>query len=627
MTAEEDPARGEKGVEQAADAHTEAAAQDAAARGPEVAEGVEVTRYTRQPIVSVLGHVDHGKTSFLDWVRGSTVVAREAGKITQHIGATEVTLAKIEEVCGALMKGKQFKVPGLLFIDTPGHAAFTSLRARGGALADIAVLAVDITEGFKPQTKEAITILKQSKTPFLVFANKADRFDGYASRSGPVLANLKRQDPVVQAKVDEAVYRIVGELHDMGFESERFDRVEDFRKSIAIVPGCALTGEGIPDALMLLVGLAQRFLEASLETTEEGPAEATVLEVKEEKGLGPALDTIVFSGRMKTGDSVVVGTKGEPLMTRIKALLRPRPLDEIRDPKDAFKRVQEVHAAAGIKVLLGDTEGIAAGAPLRVVTPENEEEAYEAVLAQSRPTVDLSDAGVHVKADTIGSLEALAVECRLAGIPIRQAGVGPVSRRDVTGASAETDRLHRAVLAFNVPILPDAESALEDREVKLISGDVIYTLMEEYGEWHQGAAKDVDAELRKQIVHPGKILFLEDHTFRVSNPAIIGVRVVGGRIAVGHKLMREDGRSIGTVKSLRLQDTNILEAKQGDEVAMAVDGPMVGRQIKEGIVLFAEIPGKDARQLVDMGRLNPDERDVLDQVIRIKRKEDRFWGM
>lgn len=598
-----------------------------AAEGDGGAQGLVLTKYTRQPIVSVLGHVDHGKTSFLDCVRGSSVVTGEAGKITQHIGATEVTLEKIRAVCGPLMKGKQFKVPGLLFIDTPGHAAFTSLRARGGALADIAVLVVDITEGFKPQTKEAISILKQSRTPFFVFANKVDRFDGYESKRGPVLANLNQQDGNVQAKVDEAVYSVVGQLHDLGFESERFDRVEDFRKSIAIVPGCAVTGEGVPDALMLMVGLAQRFLEEVLETTEEGPAEATVLEVKEEQGLGMALDTIIYAGRIRAGDNVLVGTKNEPLYTRVKAILRPAPLDEIRDPKENFQRVKEVHAASGVKILLGETEGVAAGAPLRVFTPETEEEVYDAVLAASRPSVDLQEAGVHVKADTIGSLEALAVECRLAGIPIRQAAVGPVSRRDVTGAAAQTDKLHRAVLAFNVKTLPDAETALLNEEVKLISGNVIYTLMEEYQQWYEGASKDVDAEVRKEIVHPGKILFLDDHTFRVSNPAIIGVRVLAGRIAVGHKLIREDGKRIGEVKSIRLEETNVTEAKQGQEVAMALDGPMVGRQIKEGQSFYTDIPGRDARKLVDMGRLNADERDVLDQVIRIRRKEDRFWGM
>src|SRR3970282_2736037 len=110
----------------------------------------------RQPIVSVLGHVDHGKTTLLDRIRGTGVAGREAGGITQHIGATEVPLATIMETCGELIKGKSFRIPGLLFIDTPGHVAFSTLRARGGALADLAVLVVDVNEGLKPQTVGAI---------------------------------------------------------------------------------------------------------------------------------------------------------------------------------------------------------------------------------------------------------------------------------------------------------------------------------------------------------------------------------------------------------------------------------------------------------------------------------------
>ncbi|MBW3582808.1 MAG: translation initiation factor IF-2 [Euryarchaeota archaeon] len=586
-----------------------------------------LTKYTRQPIVSVLGHVDHGKTSVLDWVRGSTVVEREAGAITQHIGATEVPLAKLYELLGALRGGKEFKIPGLLFIDTPGHSAFTSLRARGGALADIAIVVCDITEGFKPQTHEAITILKQTKTPFVLIANKVDRIHGYKTAKAPVIKNIGKQDPEVQTRVEEAIYRIVGTLYELGFQSERFDRVEDYTKSIAIIPGCALSGEGIPEALLLLVGLAQRFLEQQLETTEEGSALGTVLEVKEEKGLGTTLDTIIYSGRLRVDDDVLVGTKNEPLETRIKAILQPKPLDEIRDPKDTFDRVKEVRAASGIKLLLGDAEGVQAGAPVRVITDENYDEMYDEVLAASRPSVELADSGVHIKADTIGSLEALAVECKNAGIPIRKAAVGPVSRRDITEASAENDKLHRVVLAFNVKILPDAETAVADTNVHLLESDVIYTLMEDYQKWHEGAFADKDADEREELIHPGKLLYLDDHTFRVNNPAIIGIRVLGGRVRVGHRLMREDGKEIGTVKSIRHEDTNITEAKQGMEVAMALDGPTVGRQIKEGIVLYVMIPAGDARKLHDMGKLNADERDVLDQVFAIRRKEDRFWGM
>ena len=134
----------------------------------------------RSPIVSILGHVDHGKSSILDAVRESNIVSKEAGGITQAIGASIVPLEVIKARCGPLLEKTKmnFSIPGLLFIDTPGHAAFTSLRKRGGSLADIAILTVDINEGFKPQTIEAIEILRASKTPFVIAANKIDIITG-----------------------------------------------------------------------------------------------------------------------------------------------------------------------------------------------------------------------------------------------------------------------------------------------------------------------------------------------------------------------------------------------------------------------------------------------------------------
>lgn len=138
---------------------------------------IGMVRELRTPIVSVMGHVDHGKTTLLDRIRGTAVAAREAGLITQHIGATEIPIEVIQRICGKDATGK-ITLPGLLFIDTPGHRAFTTLRSRGGALADIAVLIVDINEGFKPQTIESLNILRDQKTPFLVAANKIDRLHG-----------------------------------------------------------------------------------------------------------------------------------------------------------------------------------------------------------------------------------------------------------------------------------------------------------------------------------------------------------------------------------------------------------------------------------------------------------------
>ena len=148
----------------------------------------------RQPIVAVLGHVDHGKTSLLDHIRGlgsdsrASVMDREAGGITQHIGATEVPSDILNDLCAPLLGGKTFDSPGLLFIDTPGHHSFSTLRSRGGSLADIAILIVDVMEGARPQTLESLRVLKNARTPFVIAANKVDRVHGWDTQEGRAMA-------------------------------------------------------------------------------------------------------------------------------------------------------------------------------------------------------------------------------------------------------------------------------------------------------------------------------------------------------------------------------------------------------------------------------------------------------
>ncbi|MFZ2536521.1 translation initiation factor IF-2, partial [Methanothrix sp.] len=277
----------------------------------------------RTPIVVVMGHVDHGKTTLLDKIRGTAVAKGEAGLITQHIGATEVPLDVVQDFCGSHF-GKEIEIPGLLFIDTPGHHAFTSMRSRGGSLADLAVLIVDVNEGFQPQTIESLSILKRFKTPFVVAANKMDRIGGWhTTTNAPFAKSLKVQSERVTEVLDTRLYELVGELYKYGFDADRYDRITDFTRTVGIVPISAITGEGVPDLLMILVGLAQRFLKDNLQLTATGPGVGTILEVKEEKGLGTTLDVILYNGEFFAGDTVIVGTSREPLVTKIRALLKP----------------------------------------------------------------------------------------------------------------------------------------------------------------------------------------------------------------------------------------------------------------------------------------------------------------
>jgi translation initiation factor 5B len=582
-------------------------------------------KHVRQPIVSVLGHVDHGKTSLLDYIRGSTVAAREAGAITQHIGATEVPIDAIYAMCGPLLGEKKFSVPGLLFIDTPGHHAFTTLRTRGGSLADLAILVVDINEGFRPQTYESITILRQYKTPFIVAANKIDAINGWQRNDAVAKNRLDSQRPMTKTLFETKLYELIGIIYDKGFESDLYFNIKDFRKSIPIIPLSAKTGEGIPELLMVLVGLAQRFLEDQL-ASETGAGKGTVLEVKEDIGLGTTVDAIIYSGVLKKEDTIIFGTRGEPLVTKIKALLKPKPMDEIRDPRERFDSVKEVHAACGIKISAPNLDLVVPGAPLRVVHGD-ETELIQEIKSQSQVNIELDKDGLYIKADTIGSLEALVKESREKGINIRKVEIGNVSRRDIMETAAINNPLERVIFAFNVKILPEAKDELVNTDVTVFNEDVIYTIIENYDLWLSKKKEELEKKRREDYIHPGMIKFLPEYVFRVSHPAVIGVRVLGGRIKLDMKLMDQDGKSIGNIKGLQLDNKSIVEALQGAEVAISIEGVTVGRQIKGGDIFFTDIPESDAKKLRLMDVLNEDEKDVLNKILDIKRKTNKFWGM
>ncbi|MCK4995256.1 MAG: translation initiation factor IF-2, partial [Thermoplasmatales archaeon] len=434
------------------------------------------SKYIRQPIVSVLGHVDHGKTSLLDFVRGTAVVSRESGAITQHIGATEVPIDAIYKVCGDLLKRKKFSLPGLLFIDTPGHHAFTTLRARGGSLADLAVLVVDINDGFKPQTYESIKILKQYKTPFIIAANKIDSISGWQKSENVAKNRIEQQRPNVKTIFEEKLYEMIGTISEQKLNSDLYFNISDFRKTIGIIPISAKTGEGIPELLMILVGLAQRFLEDQLHI-ESGPGKGSVLEVKEEVGLGTTIDAIIYNGTIRNDDKIVIGTNSEPVVTRIKALLKPKPLDEIRDPRERFDSVSEVHAACGVKISSPDLENVVPGAPIRIAK-DNLEDVIKEIKSQTKVDFELDEQGIIIKADTIGSLEALIKESRDKGIKIRKAEIGGVSKREIVEADATLDPLNKLIFAFNIKILPEAKEELANTNVTVFNEDVIYTIME-----------------------------------------------------------------------------------------------------------------------------------------------------
>ncbi len=579
----------------------------------------------RQPIVTVLGHVDHGKTKLLDKIRGTAVAEKEAGAITQHIGATIMPIELIKKISGELMQKYGFGVslPGLLFIDTPGHMAFTSLRERGGSIADLAVLVVDLTQGFQEQTAEALNILREFKTPFVVAANKIDLLFEWESKEGEFSTNLLQQSEKGKKALDEKIYLIVGKLHEAGFQSERFDRCSDFTKQVPIVPMSAKTGEGMPEILMLLAGLSQRFLKHRLNIDEHEAGKGTILEVKEERGLGKTVDVILYSGMLSVNDRVVLGGKQGVIETKVRALLMPLPLQEMRaHSADRFLNVKTVHAAVGVKIAAPALGEALAGSPILAVKKGSEAQLVEKEIASVK--VETNAVGPILKADTLGSLEALVVLLgREAKLQPKRADVGDVTRKDVVEAVAvkENEQLKAVVFAFNVKVEDAAVQEAEKNHVRVFQGNVIYKLIEEYSQWVKGQEEEKNREKLARLTMPAKVRFLSGFVFRHSKPAIIGVKVLEGRLRPKIRLFNEKGRVVGRVSAIQSEGKSVEQAPKGKEVAISIDNGVVGRNLHEGNVLYSLIPRKQFAELLASGRhFNADETELIEEIRQLQKK-------
>ncbi|MFU1782695.1 translation initiation factor IF-2 [Haloarcula japonica] len=586
----------------------------------------------RTPIVAVLGHVDHGKTSLLDKIRGSAVTAGESGAITQHIGATAVPLDVISEIAGDLVDPTDFDLPGLLFIDTPGHHSFSTLRSRGGALADIAILVVDVNDGFQPQTLEAIDILKRTQTPFIVAANKIDTVPGWNPNEGqPVQQTMDAQSDRVQSDLNEKLYEIIGELSDNGFSADMYWRVQNFQANIGVVPVSAETSEGIPDLLTVMMGLSQRYMKEEMEIDTSGPGVGTVLEVKDTQGFGTTLDAIIYDGTIRSDDTIVVGGLQGPIITDVRALLRPRPLEEIRTEQE-FEQVDQVAAADGVKIAAPDLGDAMAGAPIRVIRDRDRSEVIAEVEEElAEIEVTTQEEGVVIKADTLGSLEALSSTLEEEEIPVMRAEVGAVAPRDVRVAETAGEPTNQAILAFSVEVLDDARDLAEQEDVELFEDDVIYQLVESYDD-HVTAIEEAQQEqILENITRPAKFRVLQDHTFRQSDPAVVGVEILSGELRRNVNVVRWDNgeaNRVGTLKTIQDEGEDVDSARAGERMAVSIQGPTVGRQIEEGDDLWVEIPEKHAKILEQELKedISVDEREALSMYLEKHRNRDPFWG-
>ncbi|MGA8403203.1 MAG: translation initiation factor IF-2 [Nitrososphaeraceae archaeon] len=589
----------------------------------------------RQPIVVVLGHVDSGKTSLLDQMRGTAVQSREVGGITQHIGASFFPIEIVKDITGPLyaqLAKSDSPIPGLLVIDTPGHEVFANLRMRGGSAADIAIVVADVNKGFEVQTVESIEILEKRKVPFVIALNKIDQIPGWNNTKSIFISEqIKAQGSDMISTLDEKIYTVVGSLSKLGYNSEAFWRIKDFTKEVAIVPVSAAKNIGIPELMAVLVGLAQQYMTKKLER-HESETKGIVLEVKDELGLGPSANIILIDGVLKQGDRVVVAKRDNAIVTKVKALLLPKPLDEMRDPRDKFRPVDHVVAAAGLKITSPELDGVLAGSPLYVLKDgEDEGRLRSLVESEIKAAIIRTDSnGIVLRCDTIGSLEATVDLLRKDKIPIQSADIGHITRRDVLAASAvkEKDRYIGVILGFNVRVLDEAEREASERGIKIFNEKIIYNLVRSYTDWVSYQKEHEDSIMFNEISPVCKFQFLKGYVFRRNDPAVFGAEILIGRLRQKIPVINENGKKIGSIHQIQEGGKNLSEASIGTQVAVSMKEPVIGRQISEGDIFYTDLTSKEAKLLLESfsHRLGPEEQEVFQHILSKKREADPSFG-
>ncbi|XP_019083407.1 PREDICTED: eukaryotic translation initiation factor 5B-like [Camelina sativa] len=609
-------------VEDATQTKRATRAKEVSKKGKGVApsESIEGEENLRSPICCIMGHVDSGKTKLLDCIRGTNVQEGEAGGITQQIGATYFPAENIRERTRELKADARLKVPGLLVIDTPGHESFTNLRSRGSSLCDLAILVVDIKSGLEPQTIESLNLLRMRNTEFIIALNKVDRLYGWQKcKNAPIVKSMKQQPKDVIYEFNEELKKVKNQFQEQGLNTELYYKNKEMGETYSIVPTSALSGEGIPDLLLLLVQWAQKTMVERLTYIDE--VQCTVLEVKVIEGHGTTIDVVLVNGELHEGDKIVVCGLQGPIVTTIRALLTPHPMKELR-VKGTYLHYKEIKAAQGIKITAQGLEHAIAGTALHVVGPDDDIEAIKESAMEDMESVlsriDIGGEGVYVQASTLGSLEALLeyLKSPAVKIPVSGIGIGPVHKKDImkAGVMLERKKEYATILAFDVKVTTEASELAEDMGVKIFCADIIYHLFDLYKAYIEKIKEEKKKESAEEAVFPCVLQILPNCVFNKKDPIVLGVDVVEGILKIGTPIC-VPGREfidIGRIASIENNHKPVDYARKGNKVAIKIVGSNAEEQKMFGrhFDMEDELVSHISRRSIDI--LKKDYRDELE---------------
>ena len=558
----------------------------------------------RAPIVCILGHVDAGKTKILDKLRHSDVQGNEAGGITQQIGATFIPMENIKSHISKISEKYQIqtRIPGLLLIDTPGHASFTNLRSRGSSLCDIAVLILNIDKGIEKQSVESLELLRMRKTPYIIALNQIDRTYNWRSYPWSGFEDSYRKQKDQQKRLfTEKVKQNQTQFIKNNINAELYYQNTNMKEYVNMVPTSAITGEGLPDLMGLLVYLTENYLIRQIMYKEE--VKCSILEVKVLESIGTTIDVVLVNGTIHVGDKIVIGGLLGPIKTVVKIILLPKPMRDMR-VKCEYEKYDEISGAIGVKIFCPDLENALAGSPLFIYKTEEEAEKYCNEINRDfdsivQKYINKKGKGIMVQASTLGSLEAILTFLVEQKVEVAVVGVGNLNKKDVIKLQikhAEDETVKKedlVILCFDNKVLPEAQKFADENCIKIFVDNIIYHLFDKFIEFKKQSESERKKEKEKEAIFPchlKTVMFINK-----KDPLIIGVSVIEGVLKIGTPLYCvEKNLPIGIVESIEREKKPINNVRPNDgdvaiRIKVADSSLAAGRHFDENSTYVSQI--------------------------------------
>lgn len=548
----------------------------------------------RKPIISVLGHVDHGKTELLDTINKKHT--NEHGNITQKVNVTDMPRDTIERY---IDNKENIKIPGLIWVDTPGHGSFTHSRKKGSQFADLAVLVIDITSGLQPQTEEALNILKESQTPFIVALNKIDKLP----RWNGSLCDINDK---FESELKNSAYEIAGSLHNFGFDANLHTEVSDFSKTISLVPISALKDEGIGNLCEIIVGLSQEYLNTQISNNNK-EINANILDIREEKGYGKIVDIILYSGEISVGDVVFINNHKGNFKTTVNKILKNNNGD--------INEKNKLSSADIGSVLLDSNSELTSSS---TITSEPSE------IDVSRQIDSITnECGIVVSTNSVDSLIPIIEEFQKNDYKVNSGSIGKITKYDVIEASTMNDEHNKCVVGFNVKPTNNALNFAQTEDVKLIYDSVIHNIVDEYNKYYKRIQNKNSISIENEIL-PCEIEILPDLIFNKGEPAIFGVKIARGVLKKNSEIRnKSDNRVVGKVKNIKHQNNDVDTVESGKKCSIEIEGCKFGRDISEDQELLVIPPEKVIDEIINRKNFNNDvnelSRDIKSTVYENKK--------